>query len=207
MQETNAGARGQRASLLANGTVDPAFQLGAGAFGGLAYGEPYVDAAGHYYFFGSFDGFNGVARPGMVRILADGTVDSAFDAGLPDGTTVFGVYPSSGGGYLLCGTFLTVHGASKIGVAKVSVDGALDGSVSFDIGEASRADVALDDGAGNVFVGGRFARAGGAARSGVALFTAGGVLQPAFAPTPPTPIIRTRIPLDSLDPVRRYSGQ
>ena len=172
------------AHVFANGTVDSAFQVGAAGFGGLAYSEPYIDAAGRYYFNGSFDGFNGVPRPGIVRLLADGTVDPAFDAGLPDGTAVFGVYPSSGGGYLLCGNFLTVQGTSKIGVAKISVDGVLDGSVSFDIGEASRADVALDDGAGNVFVGGRFARAGGAARSGVARFTAGGVLQTSFAPTP-----------------------
>ncbi len=74
---------------------------------------------------GSFDAVNGVARNGVARLNANGTLDTAFDAGaganpvesimvLPDGKIMVG------------GSFTKVGGLNQCGIARLYPDGTLD---------------------------------------------------------------------------------
>ena len=72
------------ARLTSTGAVDTTFSVGLGAelrqepgrFGGVQ--GITVDSDGRLWVTGSFDTFNGYAAPGIVRLNADGTVDTSF---------------------------------------------------------------------------------------------------------------------------------
>lgn len=77
--------RSQVARLLPNGSVDPAFDSAAG-FAQKEGGLPTVDSVavqrdGSVVVAGRFSTYGGVARPGLARLLPDGTLDPTFVPG------------------------------------------------------------------------------------------------------------------------------
>jgi|GEM_PF-6268095 len=75
---------------------------------------------------GSFGSVQGVSRPGLMRLLPDGTLDSSFaPAGGPDGSiSALGV--QSDGKVIIAGTFTTVAGNARPGLARFNADGSFD---------------------------------------------------------------------------------
>jgi hypothetical protein len=72
------------ARLRGNGAVDTRFDTGAGASAGSLVGVVRQQGGG-VLAGGDFDNVGGVNRPGLVRLLLNGAVDPAFDAGLAGG--------------------------------------------------------------------------------------------------------------------------
>ena len=117
------------ARLKANGKLDTKFNTGAGPQGpGGAVGSAYAVTSaqelpnGQVLLVGSFTSFNGVAQPGIVRLNANGSVDTSFTAsGIvskqasigPDGLGGGGsrLAPTNNGTYLLTGNYTTTNGA------------------------------------------------------------------------------------------------
>ncbi|WP_353866690.1 hypothetical protein [Svornostia abyssi] len=127
---------------------------------------------------GSFSEIGGVDRLGLAHVLADGSVDAGFDAGL-SGYVDPRALALDGGTLYVGGTLGAIGGGQRTGLAAVDAvtgdllpfDAQLDGDVR-----------ALELHGGRLYVGGLFDVAGGSPRAGAAAFsTATGALT-AFAP-------------------------
>jgi hypothetical protein len=139
-----------------------------------------ADGAGGWYAAGSFTRIGGVERYAVAHVLADGTVDPAFDAGIPDdvlvepramvrydGALYVAISMPGGGGQSRTG--LTAFDATTGAV--LPFDAALDGEVS-----------ALEIHDGRLYVGGSFTQAAGQPRDGIAAFSLATGQLTAFAP-------------------------
>jgi uncharacterized delta-60 repeat protein len=73
---------------------------------------------------GNFGLVNGVAHTHLVRLSANGNVDSSFNAAPND--SVLSILPLAGGKYLIGGTFKQVGSAARKNIARLNADGAAD---------------------------------------------------------------------------------
>ena len=106
------------ARLNANGTLDKNFEVfGKGANGTVR--SIVFQQDGKIVLGGSFTKVNGVARAGVARLDADGSVDRTFDPGTgTEGTgAVNSVSITPGGDILIGGTFTRFDGEDRDGVA------------------------------------------------------------------------------------------
>src|SRR5204862_792368 len=75
---------------------------------------------------GSFIGYNGFARGGIARVLANGMLDSSFDSGVGTGGNVFALALQHNGQIVLGGRFVQYAGINRTFIARVFGDGSLD---------------------------------------------------------------------------------
>ena len=184
---TNAGAtlRGRIARLNPDGTLDITFQ------NGLAGADNTVDAVavqsdGKVLLVGAFSSVNGVARGGIARLNADGTLDTGFMNGLSGADAEVravlvdeAAVTVPAGGYLyVAGDFSSLNGTSRSKVARLFLaTGALDtGFVPPTAVNGAVRALALA-GNGELLIGGDFTSVGGAGRNRLARLTSGGALQ------------------------------
>jgi uncharacterized delta-60 repeat protein/M6 family metalloprotease-like protein len=124
-----AYSRGGLTRLSAAGSVDPTFASGGGASG---FTHPVVyDLArqpdGKIIAVGYFTGFNGVSGKNyLVRLLADGSLDSSFNAGTGANGTIYSVVLQPDGKILIGGTFTSYNGTAREYLARLNSDGSLD---------------------------------------------------------------------------------
>jgi len=81
---------------------------------------------------GYFRQFNGVVRPGIVRLLADGRVDTSFDPGPGPDAGIYDIAFQSNGKLIVVGDFTSFAGQPRSHIARLETNGALD--LSFDAG-------------------------------------------------------------------------
>ncbi len=143
---------------------------------------------------GSFTMVNGLARTGLVRLNANGTVDTTFTTG----SGAYGVFAivrqPADGKLIIGGSFTFYNGAAANRLARLNADGTLD-SANFSVGAtqgiADTPDpfdfiavnaLALDPVTGKVVVGGSFvAHANGTSVGRIARFNTNGTLDTSFA--------------------------
>jgi uncharacterized delta-60 repeat protein len=126
--QINGTARSGLARLNEDGTLDTSFQTGPpGAVS--AVNAIALQNDGKLIIGGGFTSVQGVARNGIARLNADGTLDRSFLDGLPGvGGGVNSVVVQDDGKVLIGGYFSLVHGASRRGIARLNADGTLDNS-------------------------------------------------------------------------------
>lgn len=130
--DTFAGlARQKIVRLLPDGTLDSGFippQFSAGPAG--IYAKPVVLANGKILVAGDFSNVNGVARPGVTQLNADGSVDSGFQpsgfARSGNGTPIRGLVVQSDGKIVLGGRF-NIGGPVRV-LVRLNTDGSADTS-------------------------------------------------------------------------------
>ncbi|HTI69751.1 MAG TPA: immunoglobulin domain-containing protein [Candidatus Limnocylindria bacterium] len=122
--------------LLANGTIDPSFNLGTGFIGQTliipgvftnvspAIINGMVETPAGILVGGSFEKANGLAHTNLVRLQANGTVDEAFHVDT-DGT-VGALLRLADGRIVVGGSFKKFQGANRIQLAILKADGTLD---------------------------------------------------------------------------------
>jgi uncharacterized delta-60 repeat protein len=154
-----------------DGSIDPTFNTGAVSMfanpGGGAGGTRTIaiQPDGRILVAGFFGEFNGTAHPGIVRLLADGTLDPSFAAiTLQFSSTAAGLWAEpaiqSDGAILIAGDFDAVNGVTNPGVARLNPDGTLDatfnatGFVRFLPNRPTRGVVVQGD--GKIILGGEF---------------------------------------------------
>lgn len=131
------------ARLNLDGSVDPAFHAGAGAdLDRLYSGLPRISSLavqtdGKILVSGAFNSFDGVARPCVARVNADGSLDQGFwpDLQLSDQSysRPLSVAVQADGKVLVAGLFFrSSNRAVRAGIARLNSDGTLD--ESFDPG-------------------------------------------------------------------------
>ena len=162
-------------------TVQPIFDVGAGANDFVFSVTEQTD--GRILIGGRFTTYNGVARSGLARLNADGSLDTSFDPGSGTVGSVYEVIEQANGQVLIAGDFTSYDGVARSGVARLNADGSLDATFDPGTGADGKAIFSLAGQVdGKLIVGGRFVTFNGAARVGVARLNPDGSLDNTFNP-------------------------
>src|SRR5207248_4633688 len=99
------------ARLNTNGSVDLSFDPGNGPNGDV--NAIVIQPNGAIIIGGTFIGYNGFARGGIARVLADGVLDPSFDSGVGTGGNVFALALQHNGQIVLGGRFVQYSGTNR----------------------------------------------------------------------------------------------
>jgi uncharacterized delta-60 repeat protein len=173
------------ARLLPNGDYDPLFT--AMEVRDMSVAALVVQPDGRILCGGSFPGT--ASKPGLVRLLADGTLDSPFAqqlasietaSGSPGAITALQLQPD--GGILIGGRFDQVGGRTARNLARLKPDGSVDESWHAGAGLDGAPHQLVLQGDGAVLVCGSFRNVQGVPRPGLARLLPDGRLDTSFAP-------------------------
>ncbi len=159
------------ARLNTDGSVDTSFDPGSGANSGIGFPsvlEVVRQPDGKFIIGGLFATFNGVSRNNIVRLNADGSVDTSFDPGTGTSFTVSAVMVQPDGDVVIGGSFVAVNDVLRRYVARLNANGSLD--TTFKLGAGVDAPVlalAMQPG-GKIIIGGSFTAIGNVIHFGLA---------------------------------------
>ena len=177
----NGGATANFVRTNDDGTLDPTFNAGSG------FNTPpaalFLQPDGKIIAIGTFNQYNGSPVPGIVRVLANGAIDSGFNITLDAGRHIYWIEVLSDGKMYVAGDFSTIGGTSRPGVARLNSDGSLDPSFNAFIGGNPNITAVAVQPDGKVLIGGNFSGIGGFNRSGFARVDSTGALDVAFDPS------------------------
>lgn len=108
--------------LTATGALDATFDPNGGIEGTPTAIRPLSDS--RVYVAGGFSSAGGASRRGVVRFLASGALDGAFNNLNSSGVQQLVVYPD--GRLLIAGSFTSVDGVPRTGVARLTANGVVD---------------------------------------------------------------------------------
>ncbi len=168
------------ARLQPDGALDETFNPGGSGPNGAVY-DIAIDSNGKILIGGNFTQYNGSTRNRVARLNADGTLDASFNPGTGPNATVETVAIQANGMILIGGSFSTVYGVSKPGIARLTHEAALDNNFNTGAGvnAAVRRIVVLSD--QRILLGGDFTRYDGTERGRLARINATGSLDGTFA--------------------------
>ncbi len=164
--------------LLSTGAGDATFNPGSGPNGQVH--SIAVQPDGKVIVAGTFTTFNGISRPRVARLNADGSLDTSFDPGTGADMAVRACAVRPDGKILIGGDFTAYDGTAAGHLVQLNADGSVD--ASFNTG-AGADDLVyslslLPD--GRCLVGGSFASFGGAAVAGLVQLQPDGTIDPTF---------------------------
>ena len=166
------------ARLNTNGSVDLTFDPGNGPNGDV--NAIVIQPDGAIIIGGTFIGYNGFARGGIARVLANGALDPSFDSGVGTGGNVFALALQHNGQIVLGGRFVQYAGINRTFIARVFSNGSLDQGYNPvpDDWVQSLADEPDD----RILVGGFFTMINGVGRSRIARLSTNGSVDTTFDP-------------------------
>ncbi len=131
---------------------------------------------------GYFTKVNGVSRNNIVRLNADGSLDTAFNPVTGANDLVYAMALQPDGRILLGGNFTSVNGIGRNRIARLNADGSLD--TSFNPGSGANLAVAamVLQPDGKILLGGNFTSVNGVVRNRIARLDADGSLDEDFNP-------------------------
>ncbi|NDA65414.1 MAG: hypothetical protein EBY09_02045, partial [Verrucomicrobia bacterium] len=180
----NGVARNRLLRLNYDGSNDATFTPGAGADSSV--NSVAVSPDGKIVAGGDFLNFNNVARRRLVRLNANGTVDTSFaptggaNAG-PDGS-VAAVAVQVDGKVLLGGSFLNVNGTTRTRIARLNLDGTVDPAFNPGTGFNNTVNALALQPDGKILVAGLFTSVNGTTRNRVARLNTDGSVDATFVP-------------------------
>ncbi|KOS07043.1 hypothetical protein AM493_14135 [Flavobacterium akiainvivens] len=111
--------------------VDPDFNAsGAGPAGGDVL-VSLIQPDGKILIGGKFTSYNGIARKGIARLNADGSLDTDFDPGtgvLPNAAFIKTIALTAENKIMIGGSFTSYNGTGKSSICRLNSDGSLDNS-------------------------------------------------------------------------------
>jgi len=125
------------ARLNADGSLDGSFTVGTGANNRVQ--TIAIQPDGRIIIGGYFTSYNGTARNRIARLNADGTLDGSFTVGTGASGVVKTTAVQSDGKIIIGGAFPSYDGTVVNRIARLNVDGTLDGS--FTVGTGANDDV------------------------------------------------------------------
>jgi uncharacterized delta-60 repeat protein len=128
----NGVARNRIARILANGDLDATFSIGTG-FNNQVYALA-VQPDGKIIVGGNFTSYNGVLRNRIVRLSADGTLDSSFNSGSGADAIIDCILLQPDGKIVLGGQFSFFNGISYNRIVRLNADGSIDSGFSIGVG-------------------------------------------------------------------------
>jgi uncharacterized delta-60 repeat protein len=166
------------ARLNTNGSVDLSFDPLNGPSGDV--NAIVIQPDGAIIIGGTFIGYNGFARGGIARVLANGVLDPSFDSGVGTGGNVFALALQHNGQIVLGGRFVQYAGINRTFIARVFSNGSLDlGFNPMPDDWVQSLAVEPDD---RILVGGFFTVINGVGRSRIARLNTTGSVDTTFDP-------------------------
>jgi uncharacterized delta-60 repeat protein len=166
------------ARLNTNGSVDLTFDPVNGPSGDV--NAIVIQPDGGIIIGGTFIGYNGFARGGIARVLANGVLDPSFDSGVGTGGNVFALALQHNGQIVLGGRFVQYAGINRTFIARVFSNGSLDlGFNPVPDDWVQSLAVEPDD---RILVGGFFTAINGVGRSRIARLNTTGSVDTTFDP-------------------------
>ena len=161
MTTYNGVQRNGVARLLSNGALDSGFNPGLGTTNTIW--SVLVQPDGKILVAGEFTSFNTQQRLHIARLNADGTLDSSFNPGpLGPNNNIYAMAMASGGvtnvPIIIAGTFTSVGGQLRGGIARLNPDGSLDTSFAPLLGANGVVRAVAVQPDGKVVLGGEFTR-------------------------------------------------
>jgi uncharacterized delta-60 repeat protein len=183
----NGPLTGKLQRLNSDGSTDPTFNVdGTGANGFISVVLRQPD--GKYVVGGGFTTFNGQPRPMVVRLNADGSLDTGFTFGSAASSRQISSMALQPDGKILVGSGLSFSGTPQTGgVVRLNADGSLDSSFSVGTGTTQATPVqallVLPD--GKILVGGLFPTFNGqpVSNNNIVRLTSTGAVDPSFSNT------------------------
>jgi uncharacterized delta-60 repeat protein len=169
--------------LNTNGTLDATFNVGGAGIPNSAVTTIAVSPDDRIYIGGGFAQYNGVVRPRIARLNADGTLDVAFDAGTGTNGNVLTIKPRPDGKIYVGGSFTNIAAQAINRIVLLNSDGSRDASFNPSGGANQpvwRIDLQAD---GKILAGGDYTIIAGSNKGGVARLNADGSLDASFAGT------------------------
>jgi len=170
------------ARLNVDGSLDATFNPGTGFDNEVR--SLAVASDGKIYVAGWFTTFNSAVANRVVRLNADGSVDSGFDVGGGPDAAVLAMVLDANDRPVIGGVFANVSGTSRSRIARLNTDGSLD--MGFNPGSGANAQVSAislqTD--GNLVIGGTFQTYNGATRNRIARILSDGLLDGTFTSNP-----------------------
>jgi len=176
----NDTGRNRIARLNADGSLDTGFDPGTGFVDDVLAVALQPD--GKILIGGRFPSYNGTWRNHIVRLNADGSLDTGFDPGSGANDWVYSIALQPNGKILMGGFFTSYNGTGRNRIARLNTDGSLD--TGFDPGTGASDDVlaiALQPD-GKILMGGYFTSYNGTGRNRIARLNATGSLDTGFDP-------------------------
>lgn len=172
-----------------DGSIDAAFNPGAGFdnFARVVAAAP--DGSGDIYVSGAFTSYNGTPANGLVRLNSDGTLDTGFGIGAGFNVFPVAILPSNDGtgDILLAGNFVRYNNQVAVRVARLNGRGELLSAYSHFSGTSDGFDTGIawlapaNDGTANVYVAGNFKYYNATSAASVARIRSDGSLDTHFA--------------------------
>lgn len=178
--KVNGTPRPGIARLNTDGTIDTAFDPGGTGFQGTVRSIA-IQTDGKVIAGGSFNGYNGGPQAGLVRLNADGSIDSGFDPAILPAGSVLAVAIRADGKILIGGTFNFIDSTPTTKIALLDGNGNLDGAFSATIGGTNQdVRVLVVQSDGKIMVGGFFSGVNGFNRTNLVRLNSDGTLDGAF---------------------------
>lgn len=126
----NGEPQNRIARLNVDGSLDTSFNVGAGLQGSTNSGVYALALAadGKVIVGGNFTRANNVVHNFLVRLNANGSVDTSFDPGTGPDNFIAAVAVQTDGKVLIAGGFSSINGVPRIALARLNSDGRLDTS-------------------------------------------------------------------------------
>jgi uncharacterized delta-60 repeat protein/uncharacterized repeat protein (TIGR01451 family) len=171
--------------LNSDGSVDPTFNVGAGAAGTVwSVGVAFTPGVGDQAVLGGdFIFFNNEFHSAIVRLNPDGSTDLGFDTGGGVNGSVLAVAVQADGRVVAGGTFSQINARSRINIARFNTDGSLDSSFNGGFGPDGPILTITLQPDGKALIGGPFSSYNGTRRMGFARLRLNGTLDTSFLDT------------------------
>lgn len=131
---------------------------------------------------GLFSNYSGVESYGLVRILPNGAIDSAFNAGAGTGGIgyVYDIELQSDGKILVAGAFSSFNGINHRGIVRLNTDGSLDEVFNSGVGASNSVVAVKVLSNGKVLIGGFFTSYNGTNANRIARLNSDGSIDTTF---------------------------
>lgn len=165
---------------IAEGTPDTTFNTGTGANDTIH--TIAVQPDGKILLGGAFTTFNGASHVRMVRLNADGTIDSSFNIGTGFNSSVGCIRLQPDGKILACGNFTNINGTIRRYIVRLESNGSIDSSFTIGTGFNATTTTILVQPDGKIVVTGGFSSFDGTSRPMIARLNSNGSLDTSFNP-------------------------
>jgi len=142
--------------LNSNGSIDTSFVVGAGFSANATINSISIQSDGKIVVGGSFFSYQGISYNRIIRLNADGSIDTSFIVGIGFSSTVYSVAIQSDGKILAVGIFSTYQDLSYNKIIRLNTNGSIDASFYVGTGFSNSVETVVIQPDGSILVGGNF---------------------------------------------------
>lgn len=169
------------ARLLIDGTLDTTFTIGTGKEGNNStINTVKVQADGKILVGGFFTSFNGNSIANLIRLNADGSLDTNFIIGTGTSSTTETIAIQADGKIIIGGLFTNINGTASTRIARLNSNGTVDNTFNIGSGTNNAVYALAIQSDGKILVGGLFTSFNGIAKNRLARLNNDGSLDTTF---------------------------